>query len=78
MVSIELELFEGLAGGPALSAPVAYDQLARALGVRIGDRVPLDELRATVLGLRASKGMLLDPERPRTRTAPDRSSPTRS
>jgi UDP-N-acetylmuramate dehydrogenase len=29
--------------------------------VRIGDRVPLDELRATVLALRASKGMLLDP-----------------
>jgi UDP-N-acetylmuramate dehydrogenase len=61
VISIELELFEGISGGSALSAPVAYDQLASALGVRIGDRVPLDELRATVLGLRASKGMLLDP-----------------
>ncbi|HMH59068.1 MAG TPA: UDP-N-acetylmuramate dehydrogenase [Galbitalea sp.] len=61
VASIELELFEGTGGGPALSAPIAYDQLAGALGVRIGDRVPLDELRATVLELRASKGMLLDP-----------------
>jgi UDP-N-acetylmuramate dehydrogenase len=62
VISIELELFEGIPGGPGLSAPVAYDQLASALGVRIGDRVPLDELRATVLGLRASKGMVLDPK----------------
>lgn len=62
VVSIELELVEGVAGGSALSAPVAYDQLASTLGVRIGDRVPLDELRAAVLGLRAAKGMLLDPE----------------
>jgi UDP-N-acetylmuramate dehydrogenase len=62
VVSIELELFEESPGGPALSAPVGYDQLASALGVRIGDRVPLDELRATVLALRAAKGMLLDPQ----------------
>jgi UDP-N-acetylmuramate dehydrogenase len=62
VVSIELELFEGNPGGTSLSAPVAYEQLASTLGVRIGDRVPLDELRATVLGLRASKGMLLDPK----------------
>jgi UDP-N-acetylmuramate dehydrogenase len=62
VVSIELELFEGLGGGDALSAPVAYEQLASTLGVRIGDRVPLDELRSAVRGLRASKGMLLDPQ----------------
>jgi UDP-N-acetylmuramate dehydrogenase len=62
VASIELELFEGASGGPALSAPIGYDQLAGALGVRLGDRVPLDELRATVLELRASKGMLLDPD----------------
>jgi UDP-N-acetylmuramate dehydrogenase len=69
VVSIELELFEGLSGGPALSAPVAYEQLAGALGVRIGDRVPLDELRSTVLSLRAAKGMLLDPEDPDSHSA---------
>jgi UDP-N-acetylmuramate dehydrogenase len=61
VVSLELELLEGGVGGPALSAPIAYEQLATTLGVRIGDRVPLDELRSTVLALRASKGMLLDP-----------------
>jgi UDP-N-acetylmuramate dehydrogenase len=61
VVSLELELLDGVAGGPALSAPIAYEQLAATLGVRIGDRVPLDELRSTVLALRASKGMLLDP-----------------
>lgn len=61
VVSIELELLNGTADGPALSAPIAYQQLATTLGVRIGDRVPLDDLRTTVLGLRASKGMLLDP-----------------
>ena len=61
VVSIELELSDATNDGPALSAPVGYEQLATALGVRIGDRVPLDELRSTVLALRASKGMLLDP-----------------
>lgn len=44
-----------------LSAPIAYDQLATALGVTAGDRVPLADVRAAVLGLRASKGMVLDP-----------------
>jgi UDP-N-acetylmuramate dehydrogenase len=44
-----------------LSAPVSYDQLAVALGVAVGDRVPLADARAAVLALRASKGMVLDP-----------------
>ena len=61
VISLELELLDGGFGGPALSAPIGYEQLATTLGVRIGDRVPLDELRSTVLALRASKGMLLDP-----------------
>jgi UDP-N-acetylmuramate dehydrogenase len=53
-------------GGPnaALSAPVAYAQLANALGVRLGDRVPLVEARRAVMALRASKGMVLDPADP--------------
>nr|WP_277620065.1 UDP-N-acetylmuramate dehydrogenase [Leucobacter celer] len=50
------------AGGGPLSAPVRYAQLAGALGVEIGDRVPLRQLRDSVLRLRASKGMVLDPE----------------
>lgn len=43
-----------------LSTPVAYGQLADALGVTIGDRVTIKELRRAVLRLRASKGMVLD------------------
>ncbi|MEX0913709.1 MAG: UDP-N-acetylmuramate dehydrogenase [Demequina sp.] len=43
-----------------LSAPVAYGQLAQALGVDIGERAPLAQVRAAVLELRRSKGMVLD------------------
>lgn len=43
-----------------LSAPIRYGQLAGALGVEIGDRVSLRELRDTVLSLRGSKGMVLN------------------
>ncbi|WP_093618053.1 UDP-N-acetylmuramate dehydrogenase [Streptomyces indicus] len=48
------------AGG--LSAPIAYPETARVLGVGAGDRVPLEQARETVLKLRAGKGMVLDPE----------------
>ncbi|CAN5242224.1 UDP-N-acetylmuramate dehydrogenase [soil metagenome] len=44
-----------------LSAPIEYGQLAQALGVEIGARVPLADARAAVLALRASKGMLWNP-----------------
>ncbi|MCU1550289.1 MAG: UDP-N-acetylmuramate dehydrogenase [Glaciihabitans sp.] len=60
VLSIELELSEDTPGHRALSQPIAYAQLASALHVRIGDRVPVDDLRETVLALRASKGMLWD------------------
>lgn len=58
VLAIELEL-HAHAGG--LSDPIAFDQLAAALGVSVGDRVPLELVRSTVLALRASKGMVLDP-----------------
>lgn len=46
------------------SQPVAYQQLATALGVDLGTRVPLDDVRASVLALRTAKGMVLsdDPD----------------
>jgi UDP-N-acetylmuramate dehydrogenase len=47
--------------GDALSAPVRYAELARALGVAPGERVPAAVARETVLGLRRGKGMVLDP-----------------
>jgi UDP-N-acetylmuramate dehydrogenase len=44
----------------AESAPIRYAELARQLGVEVGDRVPLQQARDTVLKLRAGKGMVLD------------------
>jgi UDP-N-acetylmuramate dehydrogenase len=44
-----------------LSAPVQYAELARTLGIEIGARAPLADVRAAVLDLRRGKGMVLDP-----------------
>ena len=43
-----------------LSAPVGYADLARQLGVGVGDRVPLAEARDAVLEQRRARGMVLD------------------
>jgi len=44
-----------------LSAPIRYAELARTLGVEVGERAAAAEVRREVLRLRASKGMVLDP-----------------
>jgi UDP-N-acetylmuramate dehydrogenase len=44
-----------------LAAPVEYAELARHLGVEVGERAPLADVREAVLALRAGKGMVLDP-----------------
>ncbi|WP_030529891.1 UDP-N-acetylmuramate dehydrogenase [Prauserella rugosa] len=43
-----------------LSAPIRYAELARALGVEVGERVPAAQARDAVLQLRRRKGMVLD------------------
>ncbi len=43
------------------SAPIRYAELARTLGVQSGETAPLADVRDAVLGLRAGKGMVLDP-----------------
>ena len=43
----------------SMSQPIRYLELARALGVDAGDRVPAAEVRQAVLGLRTAKGMVL-------------------
>ncbi|WP_291382660.1 UDP-N-acetylmuramate dehydrogenase [Demequina sp.] len=53
----------------SLSAPVRYAQLAGALGVEQGARVPITDVRDAVLELRRSKGMLLDGADPDTWSA---------
>ncbi|MBM7831929.1 UDP-N-acetylmuramate dehydrogenase [Agromyces cerinus] len=66
VVTIELELHDTAAEravlGEALGQPIAYGQLADALHVQQGDRVAIADVRASVLALRASKGMVLDPD----------------
>ncbi|WP_402461956.1 UDP-N-acetylmuramate dehydrogenase [Isoptericola aurantiacus] len=44
----------------SLSDPVTYPELARRLGVEVGQRAPSSDVRAAVLELRGGKGMLLD------------------
>jgi UDP-N-acetylmuramate dehydrogenase len=43
-----------------LGTSVGYAELARTLGVEVGQRAPLGEVRDAVLGLRRGKGMVLD------------------
>ena len=45
----------------ATSDPVRYAELARRLGLEVGDRAPLADVREAVLALRRAKGMVLDP-----------------
>lgn len=51
------------------SRPVGYAELAKRLGVGIGDTAPLADVRAAVLELRRGKGMVLDPADPDSRSA---------
>lgn len=55
VLGLELQLRAGV-----MSQPVEYQQLADALGVELGGRAPAVDVRAAVLALRASKGMLID------------------
>jgi UDP-N-acetylmuramate dehydrogenase len=43
-----------------ISAPIRYQQLADALGVKLHETAPARDVRAAVLALRATKGMLID------------------
>jgi UDP-N-acetylmuramate dehydrogenase len=43
-----------------LGAPVRYAELASALGVEVGGRAPMTDVRRAVLELRRGKGMVLD------------------
>jgi UDP-N-acetylmuramate dehydrogenase len=42
------------------SPPIRYAELARTLGVEVGERAPSTDVREAVLALRRSKGMVLD------------------
>jgi len=51
------------------SEPVRYAELARTLGVEVGERVAPAAVREAVLGLRRGKGMVLDAAEPDTWSA---------
>jgi UDP-N-acetylmuramate dehydrogenase len=51
------------------SRPVGYAELARTLGVEIGESAPLADVRDAVLELRRGKGMVWDPSDPDSRSA---------
>ncbi|NDL57630.1 UDP-N-acetylmuramate dehydrogenase [Phytoactinopolyspora mesophila] len=46
----------------SLGTPIGYRELAAALGVELGGRAPLPDVRAAVLKLRRGKGMVLEAE----------------
>src|SRR4029450_2381642 len=43
-------------------SPIRYAELADLLGVEMGDRPPVEEVRKAVLTLRRRKGVVLDPD----------------
>src|SRR5213076_1731775 len=49
--------------------PIRYAELAHTLGVDVGERPPLPEVREAVLALRRGKGMVIDPDDPDTVSA---------
>jgi UDP-N-acetylmuramate dehydrogenase len=53
----------------ALSMPMRYAELAAELGVRMGERAGVGEVRSAVLKIRARKGMVLNPGDRDTRSA---------
>ncbi|MBZ5735247.1 UDP-N-acetylmuramate dehydrogenase [Nocardioides sp. TRM66260-LWL] len=57
VLSVTFQLRRG-----TLGEPIRYAELARALGVEVGGRVDLGEVRDAVLALRRGKGMVLDPD----------------
>ncbi|GAA1432814.1 UDP-N-acetylmuramate dehydrogenase [Microlunatus lacustris] len=53
----------------SLSAPVRYPELARTLGIAVGERAPARDVADAVLALRRGKGMVLDDADPDTWSA---------
>jgi UDP-N-acetylmuramate dehydrogenase len=52
-----------------MSEPIRYAELARTLGVPVGEPAVLGDVREAVLGLRRAKGMVIDPDDPDSRSA---------
>ncbi len=57
VLEVQFQLRQG-----EFSDPITYLELAKKLGVQLGDKAPVIATREAVLQLRASKGMLLSPD----------------
>jgi UDP-N-acetylmuramate dehydrogenase len=44
------------------STPITYAELAKKLGIEVGEKAPVVDVRRAVMELRAAKGMLLNPD----------------
>lgn len=45
-----------------ISTPITYAELAKKLGIAVGEKAPVVDTRKAVMELRAAKGMLLNPD----------------
>lgn len=57
VLSVQFQIRRG-----EFSTPITYAELAKKLGIEVGEKASVVETRRAVMELRASKGMLLNPE----------------
>jgi UDP-N-acetylmuramate dehydrogenase len=57
VLSVQFQIRRG-----EVSTPITYAELAKKLGIAVGEKAPVVDTRRAVMELRASKGMLLNPD----------------
>jgi UDP-N-acetylmuramate dehydrogenase len=57
VLSVQFQIRRG-----EVSTPITYAELAKKLGIAVGEKAPVIDTRRAVMELRASKGMLLNPD----------------
>ncbi|CAN2222879.1 MurB UDP-N-acetylmuramate dehydrogenase [Candidatus Nanopelagicaceae bacterium] len=57
VLSVQFQIRRG-----EVSTPITYAELAKKLGIAVGEKAPVIDTRKAVMELRAAKGMLLNPD----------------
>ena len=57
VLSVQFQIRRG-----EVSTPITYAELAKKLGIAVGEKAPVVDTRKAVMELRATKGMLLNPD----------------
>lgn len=57
VLSVQFQIRRG-----EVSTPITYAELAKKLGIEVGEKAPVIDTRKAVMELRAAKGMLLNPD----------------